>query len=160
GQILLLWAATDCCSGDFMRWRVMPEWLSGDTRRSSCLMLPSADDTTSCPRTSRLRHHGASSLRLPLLLEVYDHPIACFAKFVGEPGVGIEHSEMPIVVTGVHDGKPCLAPRIEAPGRNAAQFVPLGLLAVHAVDLQQHLNGRQHLRCPRPCAAHAAESLG
>jgi hypothetical protein len=138
----------------------MPGWSSGDTRPSSPPVLPSADHTTSCKRPPDLCHDRAPSFRMPLLLEVYDHPIAGLAKLMGKLGVGVERGEVPIVMTGVHDGQPCLAPRIEASRRNAAQFVSLGLLAVHAVDLQQHFHGRQHGWSGRPGGAQSPEPVG
>lgn len=73
---------------------------------------------------------------------VIDHdPIACLAEFVGALRIREQQRELPVAALGMQDWQPSFPGRIEALGRNLAQYSGCGLAQVLLVRLQEELDG-------------------
>src|SRR5262249_42311354 len=98
------------------------------------------------------------ALFLSLSAVVIEHyPIVGLPQFVSQRRVGEEGRLAPFAAPRMQHGQPCLAGRVESPGRDLSEPARGRLLSVFAIDVEKFTDGRR-LRMLRHRPRAAAEA--
>lgn len=91
------------------------------------------------------RYHGALTLRLIVVVKIYDHPIRGAAELVCPCGVGIKSCKVPASPFGVENGEPGLPLCAETSGSDLLQLTGVGFAVVLSIHIEDEVNRWQGL---------------
>ena len=104
--------------------------------------LTSANNTLPSHVAMGLGHHRSLALGTIGCMEIQDNPVSCFSELMRACRVGVEGREVPFINGLVHDGKPRISLRIEAPWRNAVQRAGERLPPILGINGEEEVNIR------------------